>query len=116
MIHDKNDGRSKKYLKEMVALKKAKGIEIKVKNSGCSGKGYYLDFVFEESVERKLKTCMFDDLTVKIDKNDFLYLENISLSVEKDEFSKRISFKNPNAKEVCGCGESFKFEKKWTYI
>ena len=86
---------------------RGKGVRIKigVKKAGCSGYEYFFDYIDS-----------FDDDGVVFEKNGCkIFVDNSSLDFlkgslvdyQKDGLNQGIKFVNPNAKAVCGCGESF---------
>jgi len=101
--------KAEKYLSSMITRKKALGIEITVKNTGCSGKSYLLQYLFEKKCNINEYVQNHNDIIVKVSKKDIDYLENIKIDISESEFNTKIIFSNPNAFEKCGCGESFKF-------
>ena len=82
------------------------GVRLGVKTSGCSGLAYVLEFVddCDESDE------VFEDRGVKvvIDKKSLVYLDGTELDYGKEGLNEGFKFNNPNVKDACGCGESFK--------
>lgn len=91
-----------KYLK-----KRGQGIGIRlgVKTSGCSGMSYTLEYV-DKIDENDL---MFENFGVKlfIDPKSMVYLDGTKLDYVKEGLQEGFKFINPNAKDECGCGESF---------
>ncbi len=84
------------------------GIRVGVKNGGCAGMSYTMDYVneikpFDEVVE---------DHGVKliIDAKAILFLLGTTLDVKADKFSSGFIFVNPNETSACGCGESVSIE------
>jgi len=82
------------------------GVRLGVKTSGCSGLAYVLEFVdaLDEDDE------VFEDHGVKviIDKKSLVYLDGTELDYGKEGLNEGFKFNNPNVKDECGCGESFK--------
>jgi iron-sulfur cluster assembly protein len=82
------------------------GVRLGVKTSGCSGLAYVLEFVddCEEDDE------VFEDRGVKvvIDRKSLVYLDGTELDYAKEGLNEGFRFNNPNVKDACGCGESFK--------
>jgi iron-sulfur cluster assembly protein len=82
------------------------GVRLGVKTSGCSGLAYVLEFVdeLEDGDE------VFEDHGVKviIDKKSLVYLDGTELDYGKEGLNEGFKFNNPNVKDECGCGESFK--------
>lgn len=87
--------------------KRGKGIGLRlgVRNSGCSGMAYVIEFADKLSDE----DVIFDDRDVKIivDSKSLLYLDGTELDFGKEGLNEGFKFNNPNVNEECGCGESF---------
>ncbi|KAF8633985.1 hypothetical protein AX15_001161 [Amanita polypyramis BW_CC] len=80
-------------------------IRIGVRNKGCAGLSYHLDYVdrpgkFDEVVEQ-------DDVRVLIDSKALFSIIGSEMDWTEDQLSSKFTFKNPNIKDACGCGESF---------
>ena len=54
-------------------------------------------------------TFVFDegDCKIFVDKESLNYLKGSLVDYSEDGLNQGIKFHNPNAKAVCGCGESF---------
>ena len=95
-------------IKEIMANSKdsSVGVRIGVKSGGCAGMSYVMEYAksFNPSDE------VIEDKGVKvlIDPKAIMYLLGTEMDYKKEEFSSTFVFKNPNEKERCGCGESFK--------
>ena len=85
---------------------KGLGVRLGVKTSGCSGLAYVLEFVDELDEGDQV----FEDRGVKviIDKKSLVYLDGTELDYGKEGLNEGFKFNNPNVKDQCGCGESFK--------
>ena len=94
------------HFKEMLDLRgKGNGIKIGVKEAGCSGYEYTFDFVDDDQdgyLIFKKENC-----TIFVDTVSFNFLKGSLIDYVDDGLNKGIKFINPNAKAVCGCGESF---------
>lgn len=82
-----------------------KMIRVGVKNRGCSGLSYHLEYVdkantFDEVVEQ-------EGVKVLIDSKALMSIIGSEMDWQEDKLSARFIFKNPNITEQCGCGESF---------
>ena len=82
------------------------GVRLGVKTSGCSGLAYVLEFVDEFDADDQV----FEDRGVKvvIDRKSLVYLDGTELDYGKEGLNEGFKFNNPNVKDECGCGESFK--------
>ena len=85
---------------------KGVGVRLGVKTSGCSGLAYVLEFVDELDDG----DAVFEDRGVKvvIDPKSLVYLDGTELDYGKEGLNEGFKFNNPNVKDECGCGESFK--------
>ncbi|MFV2056800.1 MAG: iron-sulfur cluster assembly protein IscA [Thiohalomonadales bacterium] len=81
------------------------GLRLAVKTTGCSGMAYVMEFVDEIADEDKV----FEDHGVKvvIDPKSLIYLDGTEVDFAKEGLNEGFTFKNPNSKAECGCGESF---------
>ncbi|KAF8886104.1 hypothetical protein CPB85DRAFT_1441993 [Mucidula mucida] len=80
-------------------------IRIGVRNKGCAGLSYHLEYVekpakFDEVVEQ-------DGVRVIIDSKALFSIIGSEMDWQEDSLSSKFAFKNPNIKDACGCGESF---------
>ncbi|MCP4429420.1 MAG: iron-sulfur cluster assembly protein IscA [Gammaproteobacteria bacterium] len=81
------------------------GLRLGVKTTGCSGLAYVLEFVDELQNDDQV----FESRGVKvvIDSKSLLFLDGTEVDFGKEGLNEGFQFKNPNAKNACGCGESF---------
>ena len=84
---------------------KGEGIKLGIKEAGCSGYEYTFDFVDE--VIDDYKTFEVSGCKIFVDSNSLSFLKGSLIDYTDDGLNKGIKFVNPNAKAVCGCGESF---------
>ena len=82
------------------------GIRLGVRTSGCSGMAYVLEFADQQEDGDQV----FEDHGVKvlIDAKSLLYLDGTELDYTREGLNEGFKFNNPNVKDQCGCGESFK--------
>lgn len=83
----------------------ARPLRISIVGGGCSGMSYKLNF--EQFTTIDDKTIIKDGLTVIIDKNSSLYLEQTTLDFSDGLNGTGFTFRNDKAKRTCGCGSSF---------
>lgn len=81
------------------------GLRIGIKTTGCSGMAYVLEFVDELNDEDQV----FESQGVKviIDPKSLVYLDGTQVDFAREGLNEGFKFTNPNAKDECGCGESF---------
>jgi len=80
------------------------GLRVGVKNGGCAGMSYILEFAEEinpldEVVEDK-------GVKILVDGKALMFLLGTVLDYETTKLSATFTFKNPNQISACGCGES----------
>ena len=82
------------------------GVRLGVRTSGCSGLAYVLEFVDELDDDDEV----FENRGIKvvIDRKSLAYLDGTELDYGKEGLNEGFKFNNPNVKDECGCGESFK--------
>lgn len=93
------------HLAQLLNQPEPKLIRIGVKNRGCSGLTYNLEYVdkpgkFDEEVVQ-------DGVKVLIDSKALFSIIGSEMDWVDDKLSSRFVFHNPNSKGQCGCGESF---------
>jgi iron-sulfur cluster assembly protein len=82
----------------------SKGLRLAVTGGGCSGLSYKIEFSDKKERDNVL---LFNGVSVFIDPKSLIYLKGIVLDFKDGLNGKGFSFDNPNAKNTCGCGESF---------
>jgi iron-sulfur cluster assembly protein len=83
----------------------AVGVKLSTPRRGCSGLAYSVDYVTEEKpFDEKIVT---PGGTFYVDAASVLYLLGSRMDWKEDDFTAGFVFENPNAKGMCGCGESF---------
>ena len=80
------------------------GVRVGVKNGGCAGMSYTLEYAesrnpLDEVVEDK-------GVTILIDPKAVLFLIGTTIDYETTKLSSKFVFNNPNETDACGCGES----------
>lgn len=80
------------------------GLRLGVVGGGCSGLSYKIDFDEQKDGDHILE---FEGFRVLIDLKSSIYLKGVVLDYEDGLQGKGFTFKNPNASNTCGCGESF---------
>lgn len=84
---------------------KGKMLRITIGTKGCSGHSYQMDFV--EQAQPLDEKISYGELSLLIDHKATLFLIGSVMDYEVKELEAGFTFKNPNEKGRCGCGESF---------
>lgn len=79
-------------------------LRVGVKNGGCAGMEYVMDYVGEPA----LLDEVVEDQGVKIliDAKAVLFLFGSQIDFETTKLAAKFTFRNPNQTDACGCGES----------
>jgi len=85
---------------------KGVGLRLGVRTSGCSGMAYKLEFADAVAGD----DLQFDSHGVKVlvDPQSLPYIDGMELDYTREGLNEGFKFNNPNVKDACGCGESFK--------
>ncbi|CCP38207.1 iron-sulfur cluster assembly accessory protein (plastid) [Chondrus crispus] len=82
-------------------------LRISVKQGGCSGMSYLMNFVKSEDLQKADSIIEFENFQIVCDSKSLLYLYGMSLDYEDSLIGGGFQFSNPNALNTCGCGKSF---------
>ena len=83
------------------------GIRVGVVGGGCSGFQYSMDFEKEpKDGDFALKQ---DGLTLYVDPMSSMYLQGVTIDYVAGLQGAGFKFNNPNARNTCGCGQSFSY-------
>lgn len=80
-------------------------LRVGVIGGGCSGLSYKIEF--GEPKENDHILTFNDGIQIVIDPKSAIYLKGVTLNFSDGLEGKGFVFENPNAKNTCGCGESF---------
>lgn len=82
------------------------GLRLGVRTTGCSGLAYQLEYVDQSLPE----DVVFEshDVKVFVDSKSLAYLDGSQLDYVREGLNEGFKFLNPNVKDECGCGESFR--------
>ena len=90
--------------------KRGKGVGIKlgVRTTGCSGLAYTLEYVDEYKDDISTINYAQKDFVVIVDKKSDVYLNGLIMDWVRNGLNEGFDFRNPNERDRCGCGESFR--------
>ncbi len=80
------------------------GLRVGVKNGGCAGQEYTLEYAeaadpLDEVIEDK-------GVTILVEPKAVLFLLGTEIDYEVTRLAAKFVFRNPNETDACGCGES----------
>jgi iron-sulfur cluster assembly protein len=98
-------------LKHVLMLRTQQGtdlcLRVGVRNGGCSGMSYLMDFESPENIRPDDQVYDYDGFQVVCDPKSLLYLYGLVLDYSTALIGGGFQFTNPNASQTCGCGNSF---------
>ena len=106
MISFTNTARNK--IQKLVTAKNYAGIRLGVKTTGCSGLAYVLEYVKEYVDEQYVINYAQPEFVVLVNQKDNVYLQNMTVDYVRQGLNEGFEFSNPNERDRCGCGESFR--------
>lgn len=89
----------------------AAGIRLGIKESGCSGYMYVVDFVAEAD-DTDLRFSVADDVTLFVQQSALPIVRGTEIDFGAEGVNRVIKFNNPNVSAECGCGESFVIDQE----
>ena len=101
-LTEKAAARARDYLAKK---EQAQGLRLGVRNTGCSGYMYTVGLADAISPDDEV----FESRGVKVvvSAKNLPYLDGLEVDYAKQGLNEGFRFRNPNAKDLCGCGESF---------
>ena len=82
------------------------GIRLAVKTTGCSGLAYVLEYVDTQQAEDQCIDC--NGCKLFVDPKSCAYLKGTEIDYVRQGLNEGFQFNNPNERDKCGCGESFR--------
>jgi len=102
------DTASKKIKQNLAKRGKGVGIRIGVRTTGCSGMAYVIEYVDKYDAEIGVTNYAQPDFAVLISAKDEPYLNGLTMDWVRNGLNEGFDFINPNERDRCGCGESFR--------
>jgi iron-sulfur cluster assembly protein len=87
---------------------KGVGIRLGVKTTGCSGLAYTIEYVDKYEAEVGVTNFAHDGFSVLVDAKSLAYLDGLTMDWVRNGLNEGFDFQNPNERDRCGCGESFR--------
>ena len=95
-------------IKRLLEKRGGIGIRLAVKTTGCSGLAYVLEYVDTQPSDNGTINYVQPDFAVLVDKKHEVYLDGMTVDYVRQGLNEGFEFSNPNERDRCGCGESFR--------
>jgi iron-sulfur cluster assembly protein len=95
-----------KVNKQLERRGKGLGIRVGVRTTGCSGLAYTLEYVDSPSVDDM--SFVSHGVHIFVDPKSLAYLSGVEVDWVRNGLNEGFEFSNPNERDRCGCGESFR--------
>lgn len=88
------------------------GIRVSINKRGCNGMNYIMKYIMDNEEGRKTvakdeRIRVADGIDIYIDPSAVFAIVGSVMDWKEDALVSEFTFRNPNAKGVCGCGDSF---------
>ncbi|MCE2969903.1 MAG: iron-sulfur cluster assembly protein IscA [Burkholderiales bacterium] len=99
--------RAAQHVSDFLARRgKGLGLRLGVRTTGCSGMAYKLEYA--DAAQADDATFESHGVKVFIDPKSLPYLDGTELDFVREGLNEGFKFNNPQEKDRCGCGESFR--------
>ena len=95
-------------IKRLLEKRGGAGIRLAVKTTGCSGLAYVLEYIDEHTSDDTTINYAQPDFVVIVDKRHEVYLSGMTVDYVRQGLNEGFEFRNPNERDRCGCGISFR--------
>lgn len=100
------DTAAKKISNQISKRGRGQGLRVGVKTTGCSGLAYVLEYVDTPHAEDQCIDC--NGCKIFVDPKSCAYLQGLEIDYVRNGLNEGFEFRNPNERDRCGCGESFR--------
>ena len=94
------------HIREQVARCGRHHLRLGVRESGCNGYMYVLDYI-DAPADDDRAFPIGADVSVYVSQGDLPMVRGTEVDLVTEGLNSSLRFKNPNASAHCGCGESF---------
>ena len=102
------DTASKRIKQTLAKRGRGIGIRIGVRTTGCSGLAYVLEYVDKYTAEEGVTNFAQQDFVILVDAKSLVYLKGLTMDWVRNGLNEGFDFVNPNERDRCGCGSSFR--------
>ena len=99
---------AKKVQQQLTRRGRGHGIMIGVRTTGCSGLAYKLEYVDSPPVTRDWFKYQSNGVDVWVNGKDLPYVDGMTMDWRRQGLNEGFDFINPQERDRCGCGESFR--------
>ena len=100
------DTATRKIIENLKRRGRGLGIRLGVRTTGCSGLAYVLEYI--DQVDADDMAFDMKDFVVVVDPKSMTYLQDVEIDYVRQGLNEGFEFRNPQEKDRCGCGESFR--------
>lgn len=101
-----SDLAASKVKRQLEQRGKGVGLRLGVKTTGCSGLAYVLEYVDCPAIgDQCFET---NGCKLFVDAKSLVYMQGLEVDWVRNGLNEGFDFKNPNERDRCGCGESFR--------
>jgi len=95
-----------KIRKNLIKRGSGMGIRLGVRTTGCSGLAYVLEYV--DTLAPEDTAFEQDGFVVVVDPKSLTLMDGLEVDYVRQGLNEGFEFNNPQEKDRCGCGESFR--------
>ena len=97
---------SKRIQRNLTQRGQGMGIRLGVRTTGCSGLAYVLEYI--DVLNPEDMAFEQDGFIVVVDPKSLTLMDGLEVDYVRQGLNEGFEFRNPNEKDRCGCGESFR--------
>ena len=97
-----------KKIQQLLKKRGGAGIKLGVKTTGCSGLAYVLEYIDTYTNDTNIINYAQLNFVIIVDKKHEVYLDGMTVDYAREGLNEGFKFLNPNERDRCGCGKSFR--------